>query len=421
MRMITVSVFKREHLVLLGVSDPDFFKDCFGVRMDVPDLSDPFNWSGLPYHIKQKVVSDFRATQEDQFVYRVFPDYPVSSHRQEMFEQYTLRRNMIEGMGLPSHLVSAGKRTATLRIPKMNNEVRYNGVLLSQLEIPVELEPTRKLVIEFINEIAVADYPNLLTLFVGRGGNIHDLTEFFSLVKVAVEKEQILENFHKLRQPMIRSREDERGHEQYLRDSVRGIFQNNLCPEIYNPTPISDRDHTKLAIKATPEQIEEYTKDSGLKTIYKDGEFLPRVTGAYAVGTDGVKRDLRDIDFMDLLLSPIEGDFIAPPSVELNDVPNRRHYGIPIHESLDAEGNVSYQLGELNEKPLEGRIPHVARFSDIVSSMTQQGRNETMAVYIEPVLTTEEIVDREQAIQEASEGKLDYLLEGTQWDPKNRK
>lgn len=335
-----------------------------------------------------------------------------------------------------------------MKIPNYTNEVSYNGVKLSQLEIPAELQPTRKLVIEFINEIAVEDHPNLLTLFVGRGGNICDLTEFFSLVKVAAEKYQILEESfeHDLRgkrdlqrlqqladttmhqrhpstrrEPPVRSREDERGHEQYLRDSVHGIFQNNLCPEIYNPTPISDRDHTKLAIKATPEQIEEYAKDSGLKTIYKDGEFLPRVTGAYAVGTDGVKRDLRDIDFMDLLLSPIEGDFIAPPSVELNDVPNRRHYGIPIHESLDAEGNVSYQLGELNEKPLEGRIPHVARFSDIVSSMSQQGRNETMAVYIEPVLTPEEIVDREQAIQEASEGKLDYLLEGTQWDPKNRK
>lgn len=469
MRMITVSVFKREHLVLLGVSDPDFFKDCFGVRMDVPDLSDPFNWSGLPYHIKQKVVSDFRATQEDQFVYRVFPDYPVSSHRQEMFEQYTLRRNMIEGMGLPSHLVSAGKRTATLRIPKMNNEVRYNGVLLSQLEIPVELEPTRKLVIEFINEIAVADYPNLLTLFVGRGGNIHDLTEFFSLVKVAVEKEQILENYHKLRQPMIRSREDERGHEQYLRDTVRGIFQNNLCPEIYNPTPISDRDHTKLAIKATPEQIEEYAKDSGLKTIYKDGEFLPRVTGAYAVGTDGVKRDLRDIDFLSVLLGAVEGEFfdgnverelqktgvyrpqggidvfkvaalakrnttvegeLVDKGVEVRVIPD---------DELPPESTVKIQNATLSgmtlprrpnplrehwEKhgdPYEGRIPHIAAFSELAKLTSQSGRNETMAIHIEPVLTPEEIVDREQAIQEASAGKLDYLLEGTQWDPKNRK
>ena len=37
------------------------------------------------------------------------------------------------------------------------------------------------------------------------------------------------------------------------------------------------------------------------------------------------------------------------------------------------------------------------------------------------VLTPEDIADREQAIQEASEGKLDYLLEGTQWGPNLRK
>lgn len=39
----------------------------------------------------------------------------------------------------------------------------------------------------------------------------------------------------------------------------------------------------------------------------------------------------------------------------------------------------------------------------------------------EEELTPEEVADREQAIQEAAEGKLDYLLEGTQWDPKLRK
>lgn len=35
--------------------------------------------------------------------------------------------------------------------------------------------------------------------------------------------------------------------------------------------------------------------------------------------------------------------------------------------------------------------------------------------------TPEEIADAEEAMQEAAEGKLDYLLEGTQWDPKLRK
>ncbi|MNC77323.1 hypothetical protein D3C75_1292500 [compost metagenome] len=51
--------------------------------------------------------------------------------------------------------------------------------------------------------------------------------------------------------------------------------------------------------------------------------------------------------------------------------------------------------------------------------MSQCSRNETMAQYYPT--TPEEIADAEQAIQEASEGKLDYLLEGTQHDPKLRK
>lgn len=586
MHMVTVSVFKLEHLVLLGVDDPDFFAGCVGVRMDVPDLSDPFNWTGLPYHIKQKIVSDFWATQEDQFVLDWvteapvdgirfggilspsaydFPDYPVSSHRQEMFKQYnTLNHRLISSLGLPEHLM-----TPTLNPSVCNTDVRYNGVVLSQLEIPVELEKTRQLVIEFIKEVAADDYPNLLTLFVARGGNICDLTEFFALVSDAAEKEQILEescvrdqvgirDLQRLqqladttmhldpsirREPPVRSREDERGHERYLRDSVRGIFMDQgsidvgklLIPidpgsESNFDRPGSDRDYTKLAIKATPEQLEECAEGSGLVKVFENGEFIPQVK-AYAVGADGVKRDLRDIDFMSILLgtsepTPIEGEIIAPPSVELDDTPNRRNYGILIRESLDSKGSVEYHLGEPNEKPLEGqivdkgvtvqvisdtpgdssdlwppidilmsqkaidrrmvrkeehlfpfaghmykqtvflspedvtglcelyipvknaeleyllqtrrpnplreqwekhgdphegRIPHIAQFADLTKLTSQSGRNETMAVHIEPVLTPEEIVDREQAIQEASEGKLDYLLEGTQWDPKNRK
>lgn len=126
-----------------------------------------------------------------------------------------------------------------------------------------------------------------------------------------------------------------------------------------------------------------------------------------------------------------------------------------------------------------GRGARISEFSDITKQTSQSGRNETMAMYLdigipdtiedgpvpiaqdlfnrlkagghllpngnvdlsgtfhwdhrtfesnlgpaegEPeVLTPEDIADREQAMQEASEGKLDYLLEGTQWDPRNRK
>lgn len=103
----------------------------------------------------------------------------------------------------------------------------------------------------------------------------------------------------------------------------------------------------------------------------------------------------------------------------------------------------------------DGVRPYFSQFAGITKSMSQTGRDETMARYLikerpdhpldellmpvdlnkmefmpahyeacagEPeVLTPEDIQEREQAIQDASEGKLDYLLEGTQHDPRNRK
>lgn len=113
------------------------------------------------------------------------------------------------------------------------------------------------------------------------------------------------------------------------------------------------------------------------------------------------------------------------------------------------------------DKPV-GRFSHIQQFVDIVKHTSQCTRNETMAICVEgldiadaypphfsvpagylikdrpdhvldellmqshcesepEVLTPEDIQDREQAMQEAAEGKLDYLLEGTQWDPRNRK
>ncbi|WP_311807912.1 hypothetical protein, partial [Acinetobacter baumannii] len=69
--------------------------------------------------------------------------------------------------------------------------------------------------IELTKELAGEDHPNLLTLFVARGGNIRDLTDFFAIVKDS-DPAPIR------REPPVRSREDERGHEQSLRDSVRG-------------------------------------------------------------------------------------------------------------------------------------------------------------------------------------------------------
>lgn len=157
-------------------------------------------------------------------------------------------------------------------------------------------------------------------------------------------------------------------------------------------------------------------EEGALDRTIKGSEFLPKVT-AFAVGADGVKRDLRDIDLMSILLGPVKGDYIqhdpipetnlcpevhvvegehldgelgrimeksgllgangmldlvkiagrakrnvpiegevVSPLMDLDENLNRRNYGILIRESLDSEGNVEYHLGEPKEKPLEGQI-----------------------------------------------------------------
>lgn len=157
-------------------------------------------------------------------------------------------------------------------------------------------------------------------------------------------------------------------------------------------------------------------EEGALDRTIKGVEFLPKVT-AYAVGEDGVKRDLRDIDLMSILTGPVKGDYIphgpipntnlcpevysiegehldgevdrimqksgllgengmldlfkvaalskrnvpiegelVSPVMDLDENLNRRNYGILIRESLDSEGNVEYHLGEPKEKPLEGQI-----------------------------------------------------------------
>ncbi|MDR8449877.1 hypothetical protein FOJ93_24390, partial [Acinetobacter baumannii] len=61
-------------------------------------------------------------------------------------------RQIAENMGLPEELMKP-----TLRIPSFANEVSYNGVKLSQIVIPEELEKTRQLVIELTKELAGED------------------------------------------------------------------------------------------------------------------------------------------------------------------------------------------------------------------------------------------------------------------------
>ena len=313
------------------------------------------------------------------------------------------------------------------------------------------------------------------------------------------------------------------------------------------------RDARNIYAPGSMDRLKHYEEGALDRTI-KGGEFLPKVT-AYAVGEDGVKRDLRDIDFMSILTGPVKGDYIphdpipetnlcpevygiegehldgevdrimqksgllgengmldlfkvaalskrnvpiegelVSPVMDLDENLNRRNYGILIRESLDSEGNVEYHLGEPKEKPLEGQIvdkgvevrvipddyefpPHVSKPGDgykldhsknplrehwekygdpyegrlpqptpeqqvtidqllaenvdpgLAERVKRRIRRESLGdledisdVGLPPVVATpEEIADAEQAMQEAADGKLDYLLEGTQWDPKLRK
>jgi len=601
---------------------------------------DPFNHSGLPEHIEDRVVMDYWANEEQQFVldwvngapegeirfgcllnmygkednYKPFPDLTIEEQRKVdevdtyfdyafrsdrvvengivkrdkhgpsgVPDEYAQRRKMIEGMGLPPHLVSAGPSPATLRIPKMNNEVRFNGVALSKIELPEHLERTRELVIEIVKETAEPDWPNLLTIFVSKGGNIRDLSEFTTIVKaLPPQDDSLMRDLEGLRASQrLQQLADTTMHLDPAidRNSVRGIFplmvleqtgpdltgvesdnplfRNSLCPEVQTHegefTTVDRDTHKVLGVDPGSEP----SFSISLTSPYgkgAEGEFLPKVTGAYAVGADGVKRDLRDIDFMSVLLGPVEGDFIdgdaerelqktglyrpqggidvfkvaalakrnTPIEGELvdkgvmvtvlgdedgawqagkeefsevtilmsqqaidrrmvrkeeiifafaghtykqtvflspEDVTGLCELYVPIGAVLTNEyGTRPNPIREHWEKhgdPYDGRIPHIQQFVDITKQTSQPNRSPWGRVPVidhtsegflslvddrgnpvskeeqleyeqailkaqEEELTPEEIADREQAIQEASEGKLDYLLEGTQWDPKNR-
>jgi hypothetical protein len=192
----------------------------------------------------------------------------------------------------------------------------------------------------------------------------------------------------------------------------------------------------KRAFKPTPEQVEEFNNATDLVTVYKDGVLYPfgdhlvrmvapdsdeaifhtnlcpevTITNAYLFQHAG---HLWKITRTDWSIPGITGvvELYIPTAEDL----------IPIPVDLGHDYDIPYPS-------TGGRFSHIAQFVDLTKETSQSVRNETMAVYLDPVcagepevLTPEDLLDREQAIQEASEGKLDYLLEGTQWDPKNRK
>jgi hypothetical protein len=186
----------------------------------------------------------------------------------------------------------------------------------------------------------------------------------------------------------------------------------------------------KRAFKPTPEQVEEFNNATDLVTVYKDGVLYP-------FGDHLVRMVAPDSD---------EAIFHANlcPEVTLTNAYLFQRAGhlwkhthapgitgivelyVPAKEGV-LEFMVHGKTSKYADTP-PGHRPYIAQFVDLTKETSQSVRNETMAVYLDPVcagepevLTPEDLLDREQAIQEAFEGKLDYLLEGTQWDPKNRK
>ncbi|MCO6704783.1 hypothetical protein [Streptomyces sp. CHB9.2] len=164
-------------------------------------------------------------------------------------------------------------------------------------------------------------------------------------------------------------------------------------------------------------------EEGALDRTIKGGEFLPKVT-AFAVGVDGVKRDLRDIDFLGIALgtsepAPIEGEHldgevdrimqksgllgdngmldlfkvaalsrrdkpiegeIVDKGVEVRIIPD--DYEFPPHVSKPGDG---YKLDHVAPLPsARGIRPLILGQMDTIQSMSQgRGRDETMAVYQE--------------------------------------
>lgn len=91
--------------------------------------------------------------------------------------------------------------------------------------------------------------------------------------------EERAERFRRSMPEGYNKHEDARGHDQYMRDSVRGMSDEVLLDMIdsspiglSDPGRAKDRDFTKLAVKATPEEMAELTKD--LKLVFQDGKMV---------------------------------------------------------------------------------------------------------------------------------------------------
>jgi hypothetical protein len=304
MRTVTVTVSKPEHLRLLGIDDLDFFGESYGVRLQIPDLTDPFNWTGLPDHIQQRVIHDYWAKQEKDFVLSWVNEATPEEPRLGLIA-------WADGYKLFS--------------PMEGESVPHNPMLTIRENMQLDQIRDRKASDPVISEIGLIS------------GALHAM---------ALGNGKI-----------------------YAKGSMDRLKHHTLCPEV---------------------EVSNAYLFQHAGHIWKHTH-----SNFHSIGITGM--------------------------VELY---------VPV-ENAELEYLVQGKTHQYEVAP-PGRGSRIAEFVDLTKETSQGvGRNESLAVmignmdiadsYPQRPLTPEELADREAAIKEAQEGKLDYLLEGTQWDPRNRK
>lgn len=424
---------------------------------------DPFNHSGLPEHIERKVVQDFWTMQENDFVtgwvHEALPG--------------EMRFGAVVGGSLDyfrTWAVDPGVKTFGVALTEGCVRSDGNVDITNVFSVPIE-------------DLTVVPPDSDVPMYGG-----------VPMVQSGIDYTQHRYGKHRLFAPgsMDRLRHFD------IPDPTKMVFK----PTVEQRRLIEEADADFSLVFKDGESVHDVSMDAiRRKNLCPEvqtlkGEVIHPVSGAFAVGADGVKRDLRDIDFFSIALGlpevpPAEKGVVVevisdkpgdsadlwPPidivmsqqAIDKRMVRKATQF-FPFNGHMymqtvflspeDVTGLCELAIPDVGELPPmtprhEGRIPHIQQFVDIVKQTSQPNRSPWGRVPVidhtsegfltlvddrgnpvskeeqleyeqailkaqEEELTPEEIADREQAIQEASEGKLDYLLEGTQWDPKNR-
>lgn len=320
---------------------------------------DPFNHSGLPEHVERKVVFDYWARLENEFVQGWVDNA----------EEGELRFGMVFG---PEDALTISNKEHNIV------DRKHNPILTIRQNLELDkLRVTRG----YVNEVAK----------VGITTDGADPVAIAALLAQPEHFGMVFENGKVLG-----------------RSSFDPIFRHTLCPEVevINAWLFQYAGH-----------IWKHTHSNW---------HVPGITG---------------------VVEPY-----IPTAEDLNPIPVTLFEG-ELHKDYDGDQPIM-------------RGSHLSELVEITKGMSQCGRNETMAymvvdrpdhvfdpIMLEALNTAAEsedhaspgflvlldddgkpvsregqleyeqavLKDQEEAMQEASEGKLDYLLEGTQWDPRNRK